>query len=162
PRRADRRDLPEGAGAETRSARPGPAGGGGTAGEPAEVTGRGAGPQSVGTVHCPEPPTGLRAFPTRSRSMRPWPAFLCISVLSLGVASSPGAADVNQAKGGGKVQKLPFGKTADGQPVDLFVLTNSTGMMAKIMSYGCTITELHVPDRRGQTADVMLGFDNLK
>src|SRR5207253_2535649 len=35
-------------------------------------------------------------------------------------------------------------------------------MVAKIMTYGAIVTELHVPDRAGNDADVVLGFDNLK
>ena len=61
-----------------------------------------------------------------------------------------------------KVEKRPFGKTPDGTEVDLYVLTNKNGMTAKIMTYGATLTELHVPDRDGKFADVVLGFDNLE
>jgi aldose 1-epimerase len=35
-------------------------------------------------------------------------------------------------------------------------------MVAKFINYGGIITELHVPDKNGKTADVVLGFDNLK
>jgi aldose 1-epimerase len=59
------------------------------------------------------------------------------------------------------VQKMDFGKTADGMQVDVYVLTNGQGMQAKVMSYGAILTELHVPDRTGTLADVVLGFDNL-
>jgi aldose 1-epimerase len=62
----------------------------------------------------------------------------------------------------GSVQKKPFGKTADGTEVDLYTLTNKHGMVAKIMTYGGIVTELHVPDRHGKLADVCLGFDNLE
>jgi aldose 1-epimerase len=59
-----------------------------------------------------------------------------------------------------KVEKVPFG-TADGKAVDLYVLTDSGGMVAKIMTYGATVTELDTPDRDGTMGDVVLGFDNL-
>ena len=55
----------------------------------------------------------------------------------------------------------PFGKTADGTPVSIFTLTNQRGMRTRIMTRGGTIVELHVPDKQGKTADVVLGFDNL-
>lgn len=58
--------------------------------------------------------------------------------------------------------KSPFGKTADETPIDLYTLTNKSGMVAKIMTYGGILTELHVPDKKGKTADVVLGFDELK
>jgi len=54
-----------------------------------------------------------------------------------------------------------FGKLPDGSPVDLYALTNAHGLVAKIANYGTIITELHVPDRRGQRGDIVLGFDNL-
>jgi aldose 1-epimerase len=58
--------------------------------------------------------------------------------------------------------KSPFGKTADETPIDLYTLTNKSGMVAKVMTYGGILTELHVPDKKGKTADVVLGFDDLK
>jgi aldose 1-epimerase len=59
------------------------------------------------------------------------------------------------------IQKSEFGKTHDGQAVDLYTLTNSNGMIAKVMTYGAILTELDVPDRNGQKADVVLGFKDL-
>ena len=41
-----------------------------------------------------------------------------------------------------------------------FSSTNSNGMVAKWISRGATITELHVPDSQGNLADVVLGFDD--
>jgi aldose 1-epimerase len=55
----------------------------------------------------------------------------------------------------------PFGKTADGTPVELYTLKNDKGMSAKVITYGATLTELHVPDKKGQTADVVLGCDDM-
>src|SRR5947209_475567 len=51
-----------------------------------------------------------------------------------------------------------FGKTTDGQQVDLYTLTNANGVVAKIMTYGGIVTELHVPNKAGKQADVVLGF----
>lgn len=59
------------------------------------------------------------------------------------------------------VQKCNFGKTADGQWVDEYTLTNKNGVQAKIITYGAMLTELHVPDRDGGLQDVCLGFDSL-
>jgi len=39
--------------------------------------------------------------------------------------------------------------------------TNKNGMIAKWIARGATLTELHVPDRSGQLADVVLGFDDV-
>ena len=58
-------------------------------------------------------------------------------------------------------KKASFGQTADGKAVDLYVLTNSKGMTAKIMTYGAIVTELDTPDRNGKLNDIVLGFDSL-
>lgn len=54
-----------------------------------------------------------------------------------------------------------FGKQKNGKQVELITLTNNRGMVAKIMTYGAILTELHVPDKKGTLGDVVLGFDNL-
>lgn len=55
----------------------------------------------------------------------------------------------------------PFGKTAQGEPVELFTLTNSSGMKVTLMTRGATIVNLWVPDKTGKLADVVLGFDDV-
>jgi aldose 1-epimerase len=72
------------------------------------------------------------------------------------------AKDKATGKGKASVKKEAFGKTGDGVAVELYTLTNAAGMKAKIMTYGAILTELDAPDRDGKTADVVLGFDNLK
>jgi aldose 1-epimerase len=62
---------------------------------------------------------------------------------------------------GGRVEKSSFGTTKDGQAVDLYTLTNANGVVAKIITYGALLTELHVPDKAGTMADVVLGFKTL-
>jgi len=59
-----------------------------------------------------------------------------------------------------RIGKQTFGEI-DGKTVDLYTLTNSSGATARITNYGCIVTELHVPDRDGNLADVVLGFDRL-
>lgn len=60
------------------------------------------------------------------------------------------------------MEKAIFGKTNDGQTVEIFTLANTSGLQAKIMTYGALLTELHVPDRKGKLEDIVLGFDNLE
>ncbi len=60
----------------------------------------------------------------------------------------------------GSTTKKSFGKTPDGQPVDLYVLTNKSGAEASITNYGGAVVSLKVPDRNGKFADVVLGYDN--
>jgi aldose 1-epimerase len=59
------------------------------------------------------------------------------------------------------IQKSKFGQTADGAPVDLYVLKNSKGMEAGIITWGGTLVSLKTPDRNGALGDVVLGYDNL-
>src|SRR5687767_9396727 len=59
------------------------------------------------------------------------------------------------------IERSDFGTTPDGKQVELFTLRNTKGLTAKLSTYGAAITELHVPDRDGKPANVVLGFDNL-
>ena len=59
------------------------------------------------------------------------------------------------------VTKLDWGVTPAGEKVELFTLKGSGGLTAKISNYGGVIVQLLVPDRNGQIADVMLGYDDL-
>ncbi len=54
-----------------------------------------------------------------------------------------------------------FGQTADGTPVEVYTLTNANGMKARLMTRGATLIELQVPDKDGNLADVVLGFDDV-
>jgi aldose 1-epimerase len=59
----------------------------------------------------------------------------------------------------GSTTKKPFGKTADGQAIDLYVLTNKNGAEASITNYGGAVVTLKMPDKNGKFADVVLGYD---
>jgi aldose 1-epimerase len=59
------------------------------------------------------------------------------------------------------IQTREFGKLPTGETVEEFAITNSRGMTLKLITYGATLTELHVPDKSGVTADVVLGFNHL-
>jgi aldose 1-epimerase len=54
-----------------------------------------------------------------------------------------------------------FGKMPDGEIVNLYTLTKTNGIRAKITNYGAILVSLEVPDRNGNLADVTLGFDTL-
>jgi aldose 1-epimerase len=60
---------------------------------------------------------------------------------------------------GAAVPSVPFGKTAHGERVRLYTLTNKNGMSVSIMDYGATVVKIVVPDRNGKLDDVALGFD---
>ncbi|GAB4451720.1 MAG: galactose mutarotase [Anaerolineae bacterium] len=59
------------------------------------------------------------------------------------------------------IVRQPYGTTTAGVAVDMFTLTNATGMEVKIITYGGIITAIRVPDRYGNMANVALGFNNL-
>lgn len=87
----------------------------------------------------------------KSQILRKALASIALLALPAAVALSAGVS---------KVEKVPFG-SVDGKPVDLYVLTDAGGMVAKVMTYGATLTELDTPDRNGHFDDVVLGFDSL-
>lgn len=59
------------------------------------------------------------------------------------------------------ITKRHFG-TTDGQDVNLYTLTNERGFEVSITNYGGAIVSIKAPDRRGEFADVALGFDTLE
>lgn len=58
------------------------------------------------------------------------------------------------------IKKSIFGNI-EGQEVDLYTLTNKSGTKIKITNYGGIVTSIELPDRNGQYADIVLGFDTL-
>jgi aldose 1-epimerase len=69
---------------------------------------------------------------------------------------SPG--DEIEARAKASVHESRFG-TFEEKPVRLFTLTKEHGLVAKVIDYGATLTEMHVPDRNGELADVARGFE---
>ena len=61
----------------------------------------------------------------------------------------------------GSTKKSSFGKTPDGEAVDLYTLTNKNGAEVEITNYGGSVVSLRVPDRDGKLGDVVLGFDSV-
>jgi len=59
------------------------------------------------------------------------------------------------------IQTEPFGQLPDGRAVTRFTLSNSSGMTVRLINYGGIIQEVHVPDRKGDPADVVLGQPDL-
>lgn len=96
------------------------------------------------------------------RSKRAWMlAFLLVLGMRLG-AKAAGDGMRNGAKSMELVDKKEFGKMPDGTVIETYTLSNSHGASAKVITYGATLTELHVPDKQGKMADVVLGFDDLQ
>ncbi len=84
-------------------------------------------------------------------------AMLAITLAGAAIAA---AQQKTEIKPGMKMES--FGKTADGQEVQLFTLTNKNGIEAKITNFGGIVVSLKTPDRKGQLGDIVLGYDNLE
>jgi aldose 1-epimerase len=90
-------------------------------------------------------------------------AFLATLVLASLASAQPKAGT------GPSFEETKFGvipppeKTKKG-PTNIYqyTLTNKNGVVLKCIDYGAIITELHVPDKSGKYADVVLGFDKLE
>ena len=60
------------------------------------------------------------------------------------------------------VARERFGTLAGGEVVDLAVMSSAAGLQLSATSYGAIITSIRSPDRRGDIADVSLGYDTLE
>jgi aldose 1-epimerase len=60
-----------------------------------------------------------------------------------------------------EIKKQAFGMTDRQEAVDLYTLTNNSGMEARVMTYGATVVSLKAPDRLGKLSDVVLGYESL-
>ncbi len=57
------------------------------------------------------------------------------------------------------VSKELWGKTQNNEEIYAYHLTNSNGMEAVVLNYGCTIKNIFVPAKNGEKVDVALGYD---
>ncbi len=57
-------------------------------------------------------------------------------------------------------QREPWGRTRDGEPVELFTL-EVNDIRARVTNFGATLVSLEVPDRKSERADIVRGFDTL-
>ena len=102
--------------------------------------------------------------PHRRRNVR---LLALLGTVGLMVGSVAGVSAATSEPGGSSITVEPFGTVdnpdspSDGLAVDLYTLTNASGMEVKIITYGGTIQSIQVPDRDGTMANVTLGFDNL-
>ena len=55
----------------------------------------------------------------------------------------------------------PFGRTAAGQPVERYTLTDGS-CSASILTLGGVLQSLIVPDQNGAPTDVVLGFETVE
>ena len=76
-------------------------------------------------------------------------------LLSLTACAKPSGGEASIA------QSL-YGTMPNGELVTQYVLTNSNGLEATIITYGGIITSLKTLDKNGKLGDIVLGYDNLE
>src|SRR5947209_1045925 len=59
------------------------------------------------------------------------------------------------------ITKEPFGTLSSGEEISLYRFRNRNGVEVAITNFGGRVVQIHVPDRTGRVADVVLGFDDL-
>jgi aldose 1-epimerase len=59
------------------------------------------------------------------------------------------------------IDKTSFGRVGE-QQVEVYTLTNTRHIEARIMTYGATLVSLATPDRDGHIQNIILGFDSLE
>ncbi|MBX3420820.1 MAG: galactose mutarotase [Pirellulaceae bacterium] len=60
-----------------------------------------------------------------------------------------------------QIDRSNYGSTPDGQEVELFSISNSSGWMVQLTNFGAILTSVVVPDRDGTLGNITLGFDSL-
>ncbi len=61
-----------------------------------------------------------------------------------------------------KIKVDDFGILPEGDTAKIYEIISPSGIVMKVTNYGCIMTELWVPDKEGNLADVVSGFDNLE
>lgn len=62
----------------------------------------------------------------------------------------------------GSVEKSAFGQTKDGKAVEAYTVKNDSGMTIRLMTRGATLLSVETPDKNGEMADVVFGWDNVQ
>jgi len=60
-----------------------------------------------------------------------------------------------------KIEKIPFGKLADGREASLFRFTNESGTLAEVTNYGGRLVRILVPGKNDDLVSVIKGYDSL-
>jgi aldose 1-epimerase len=59
------------------------------------------------------------------------------------------------------ISEESFKGAHNGKPTGLYTLKNKNGLIAQITNYGAIIVSIIVPDRKGNFADIVQGYDNI-
>jgi aldose 1-epimerase len=78
-----------------------------------------------------------------------------IAAALLGCAGLPAARAA-------EASRSSFGTLADGRTIEAVTLSNRSHLQVRIITLGAIVQSLQVPDARGRSADVVLGFDTAR
>ena len=67
--------------------------------------------------------------------------------------AAPGGTNVKPT-----IEKAKFGATLEGETVNVYTLTNSNGLSAKILDFGGVLYEMNVPDKNGVFANISCNY----
>jgi aldose 1-epimerase len=101
-----------------------------------------------------------RLFPRRQHARYVAILGLALAALAATVGMSVASAASTAKCSPPTISKEAFGSVG-GQAVDRYTLKNCHQMEVKILTYGGILQMINVPDRKGDVANVTLGFDNL-
>jgi aldose 1-epimerase len=60
-----------------------------------------------------------------------------------------------------RLLQQPFGRTPEGQGVEIVTLSNASGIEVRVITYGGIVVSIRTPDRHGRVGDVVLGHDQV-
>lgn len=67
-----------------------------------------------------------------------------------------------QAKRQPRVEVSDFGRTQSGAPAERYTLDAGGALKVELTNYGAGVVAIHAPDRAGDYADLVLGFDDVR
>jgi aldose 1-epimerase len=79
-----------------------------------------------------------------------------------GETGAAGDTTSNQPTATMNISKESLGTLADSTEVELYTLRNNNGATVKITNYGAIVTSIQVPDKNGNSGEVVLGFDQVQ
>nr|XP_034187017.1 aldose 1-epimerase-like isoform X3 [Osmia lignaria] len=80
----------------------------------------------------------------------------CVAIIILRLLGSMVAASCE-----GSITVAKWG-SIEGRSIEKYTLKNKSGQEVDIVTYGATITSVRTPDKHGNIADVVLGYDNIE
>lgn len=87
---------------------------------------------------------------------------LSVSFIAIGAMLCAALTTIPQTVKAAEMPSMEvFGQTKTGEQVDSYTLKNDSGMSIQLLTRGATLSQVHVPDKKGKFDDVVLGFDDV-